>query len=102
MSEVEVTEGQFLSQDFGVGGPPASVENTPLPDSGKTPDILAAEIRTIKSQTGRMVLNASIEVGRRLTEAKAKLPHGSWGEYLKNEVDYSPSRAQNLMRVFRE
>ena len=103
MSEMEVTEGQLLSQDFGVGGPPAAAE-TPLPpvDSGKTPDILAAEIRTIKAQTGRMVLNASIEVGRRLTEAKAKLPHGSWGEYLKNEVDYSPSQAQNLMRVFRE
>lgn len=100
---MEVTEGQLLSQDFGVGGPPAAMES-PLPpvDSGKTPDILAAEIRTIKNQTGRMVLNASIEVGRRLTEAKAKLPHGSWGEYLKNEVDYSPSQAQNLMRVFRE
>ncbi len=103
MSEMEVTEGQLLSQDFGVGGPPATTE-VPLPpvDSGKTPDILAAEIRTIKNQTGRMVLNASIEVGRRLTEAKAKLPHGSWGEYLKSEVDYSPSQAQNLMRVFRE
>ena len=102
MSEMELTEGQLLSRDFGVGGPPATAGDTPLPDSGKTPDILAAEIRTIKSQTGRMVLNASIEVGRRLTEAKAKLPHGSWGEYLKNEVDYSPSQAQNLMRVFRE
>ena len=103
MSEMEVTEGQLLSQDFGIGGLPATAE-APLPpvDSGKTPDILAAEIRTIKNQTGRMVLNASIEVGRRLTEAKAKLPHGSWGEYLKNEVDYSPSQAQNLMRVFRE
>ncbi len=102
MSEMEITEGQLLSQDFGVGGPPATVGDAPLQDSGKTPDILAAEIRTIKSQTGRMVLNASIEVGRRLTEAKAKLPHGSWGEYLKNEVDYSPSQAQNLMRVFRK
>ena len=102
MSEMELTEGQLLSQDFGVGGPPATAGDTHLQDSGKTPDILAAEIRTIKSQTGRMVLNASIEVGRRLTEAKAKLPHGSWGEYLKNEVDYSPSQAQNLMRVFRE
>ena len=103
MSEMELTEGQLLSQDFGVGGPPSATE-APLPsvDSGKTPDILAAEIRTIKAQTGRMVLNASIEVGRRLTEAKAKLPHGSWSEYLKNEVDYSPSQAQNLMRVFRE
>ena len=102
MSEMELTEGQLLSQDFGVGGPPATAGDAPLQDSGKTPDILAAEIRTIKSQTGKMVLNASIEVGRRLTEAKAKLPHGSWGEYLKNEVDYSPSQAQNLMRVFRE
>ena len=102
MSERELTEGQLLSQDFGVGGLPATAGDAPLQDSGKTPDILAAEIRTIKSQTGRMVLNASIEVGRRLTEAKAKLPHGSWGEYLKNEVDYSPSQAQNLMRVFRE
>ena len=103
MSEMEVTEGRLLSQDFGVGGPPAAAEVPLSPvDSGKTPDILAAEIRTIKNQTGRMVLNASIEVGRRLTEAKAKLPHGSWGEYLKNEVDYSPSQAQNLMRVFRE
>ena len=102
MSEMELTEGQLLSQDFGVGGPPATAGDAPLQDSGKTPDILAAEIRTIKSQTGRMVLNASIEVGRRLTEAKAKLPHGSWGEYLKNEVDSSPSQAQNLMRVFRE
>jgi DNA repair exonuclease SbcCD ATPase subunit len=100
---MEVTEGQLLSQDFGVGGPPAAAEIPLTPvDSGKTPDILAAEIRTIKNQTGRMVLNASIEVGRRLTEAKSKLPHGSWGEYLKNEVDYSPSQAQNLMRVFRE
>lgn len=102
MSETKLTEGQLLSQDFGVGGPQATAGDASLQDSGKTPDILAAEIRTIKSQTGRMVLNASIEVGRRLTEAKAKLPHGSWGEYLKNEVDYSPSQAQNLMRVFRE
>ena len=65
MSEMEVTEGQLLSRDFGVGGPPAAVE-MPLPtvDSGKSPEILAAEIRTIKDQTGRMLLNNSIEVGR--------------------------------------
>ncbi len=60
MSEIEVTEGRLLSQDFGVGGPPTAAE-APFPpaDSGKTPDILAAEIRTIKAQTGRMVLNIS-------------------------------------------
>lgn len=103
MEREEMEEGRLLSTDFGLSVPSAAAEDAPMQkDSGKTPDILAAEIRTIKSQTGRMVLNASIEVGRRLTEAKAKLPHGSWGEYLKNEVEYSPSQAQNLMRVFRE
>ena len=35
MSEMEVTEGQLLSQDFGVGGPPATVGDAPLQDSGK-------------------------------------------------------------------
>lgn len=101
--EGEPNDGKFLNEEYEVGGPPAAVElPTQIVDSGKSPDILAAEIRTIKTQTGRMVLNASIEVGRRLTEAKAKLPHGKWGEYLKQEVDHSPSQAQNLMRVFRE
>ena len=33
MSEMELTEGQLLSQDFGVGGPPAAVE-VPLPPRG--------------------------------------------------------------------
>ena len=30
------------------------------------------------------------------------LPHGRWGDYLKNEVAYSQSTAQNFMRIFRE
>lgn len=48
------------------------------------------------------MLNAAINTGRKLTAAKLQLPHGKWGEYLKNEVDYSPSQAQNLMRIYRE
>ena len=37
MSEMEVTEGQLLSQDFGVGGPPATTE-VPLPPRGLRQD----------------------------------------------------------------
>ncbi len=103
MSEMEVTEGQLLSQDFEVGGPPsATAMECPPSEKGKPPEILAAEIREIKSQLGAHALKAAIDTGRKLTAAKLQLPHGKWGEYLKMDVDYSPSQAQNLMRIYRE
>lgn len=65
-------------------------------------DILAAEINSIKNQTRRIMLYNSIEIGRRLTEAKQLLPHGEWGKWLEKSVDYSQSTANNLMRIFEE
>lgn len=53
-------------------------------------------------QEGCSILNYAIEIGRRLEEAKAMLPHGEWGAWLKRELGYSQSTAQNFMRVFRE
>ena len=97
MSEMEVTEGQLLSQDFGVGGPPATVEVPP-----RTAGTVALEIRTLQSQARGIILSYAIEIGRRLEEAKAMLPHGEWGAWLKRELDYSQSTAQNFMKVYRE
>ncbi len=99
MSEMEVTEGQLLSQDFEVGGPPAAVEVPPPP---RTVETVTLEIRTLQHQAQGIILNYAIEIGRRLEEAKAMLPHGEWGAWLKRELDYSQSTAQNFMRVFRE
>ncbi len=65
-------------------------------------DTLAGEINSIKNQTRQMILNASIEIGRRLTDAKELCPHGQWGDWLKNKVDYSQRTAQNLMKIFEE
>lgn len=93
MSEMEVTEGQLLSQDFGVGGPSATPE--------RTLGVVEMEIRVIQHQTGQAVLNGAIEMGRRLEEAKAMVGHGEWGPWLK-KMGYSQSNANNLMRVFRE
>lgn len=93
MSEMEVTEGQLLSQDFGVGGPPATPE--------RTLGVVEMEIRVIQHQTGQAILNGAIEMGRRLEEAKAMVGHGEWGPWLK-KMGYSQSNANNLMRVFRE
>jgi chromosome segregation ATPase len=68
----------------------------------RTPDLIAAEINSIKNQTRNMVLYNSIEIGRRLVEAKELVPHGEWGKWLEGSVDYSQSTAQNLMKIFNE
>lgn len=68
----------------------------------RTPDVIAAEINNIKDQTRTMLLVNSIEIGRRLVEAKALMPHGEWGKWLENSVDYSQSTANNLMRIYEE
>lgn len=65
-------------------------------------DQLAREINFIKDQTAKMLLAASIDIGERLTAAKSLLPHGAWGDWLKNTVDYSQSTANNLMRIYKE
>lgn len=63
---------------------------------------LAAEINFIKEQTARQVLTASIEIGNRLEQAKALVDHGQWETWLQENVSYSQSTAQNLMRIARE
>ena len=65
-------------------------------------EIVTAEIVTIKRQTQQVLITAAIELGRRLTEVKAMIPHGEWGKYLQERVDYSQSTADNLMKLYRE
>lgn len=79
-------------------------QNNALPGEreGKRLGVVAAEIRMLKGQAQQMALSYAVEIGRRLTEAKAMVPHGEWGEWLKREVDYSQSTAQNLMKVYQE
>lgn len=68
----------------------------------RTPDVIAVEINQIKAQTRTMMLCSSIEIGRRLVEAKGMVEHGQWGEWLEKQIDYSPRTAQNLMKIFEE
>ncbi|MFF2449347.1 DUF3102 domain-containing protein [Neobacillus sp. NPDC058068] len=66
----------------------------------RTPIMIATEINSIKEQTKKMLLVNSIEIGRRLVEAKTLVPHGEWGKWLEESVDYSKSTANNLMKIF--
>lgn len=68
----------------------------------RTPDIIGAEIRGLTQQAKHMTLWYGIEIGRRLTEAKAMLDHGHWLPYLKEQTEFSPSSASRLMRLFEE
>lgn len=68
----------------------------------RTPDVIAAEINTIKRTTAKYVLEQSIEIGRLLCEAKEAVPHGEWGHWLEENCAYSTSNANNLMRIYAE
>ena len=101
MSEIDMEreEGRLLSEDFGLSIPTPPVEVAVPP---RTVETVTLEIRTLQRQAQQIMLGYAVEIGRRLEEVKAILPHGQWGESLKNEVDYSQSTANNFMRIYRE
>lgn len=68
----------------------------------RTPEIIATEIISIREQGKKIVLMASIEIGKRLVEAKELVPHGEWGKFLEEKVDYSPRTANNFMQLYKE
>lgn len=73
-----------------------------MSEIARTPGQIALEINTIKEQTRKLLIYNSIEIGRRLVEAKEIVDHGEWGKWLENEVSYSKSTANNLMKIFKE
>lgn len=85
---------------------PASPSDTAIT---RTPAHVAADINAVKSHASA-VFRAAVDEGKRsciligklLEEAKSLVPHGEWGAWLKDNVDYSESTAQNLMRCYRE
>ncbi|MCQ2440141.1 MAG: DUF3102 domain-containing protein [Oscillospiraceae bacterium] len=68
--------------------------------STRTLGIITAEIRSLDEQAKRLVLGHAIEIGRRLVEAKELVLHGGWETYLREEVRYSTSSANNFIHIF--
>ena len=54
----------------------------------------AAEIRNL----GKRVIADVIEIGRRLTDAKAQIAHGEWSLWLRKEFGWTDNTASNFMR----
>lgn len=59
---------------------------------------LETEIVLLKNQTAQNI----IEIGKRLNKAKEMLPHGEWGKWLEDKVDFRPETASRIMRVANE
>ena len=66
--------------------------------SGRTPEVVAAEIRTFTAS----MLNSVIEIGRRLCEAKEMLPQGEFDTWVKENTGYGRSTAYNFMKLYAE
>lgn len=78
------------------------MSNDIITAQGRSASTIAAEIRVLQSQAKQMALMYIVEIGKRLTEAKVLVPYGEWGDYLKSELGFKPSSANNYMKIYRE
>lgn len=62
-------------------------------------DTVTAEIIVIRDNAKKVFYDAVIKIGCRLLEAKDLVPHGEWTHYLQSVLGYTPSTAQNYMRI---
>ncbi len=88
LNMIELKDGEFVDKTAVV--PERSAER------------IAMEINIIKERAARDLLSAAVDVGRLLCEAKDKVPHGEWGNWLSENVSYSVSNANNMMRLYQE
>jgi hypothetical protein len=65
-------------------------------------NVIATEIKVIRSQTNKIILSSAIEIGKRLKEVKQMIGHGNWENWLETEVSYSQRTATNLIRIYDE
>lgn len=70
--------------------------------TARDPGIIAAEINMIKRQVQEAVIYGTIKIGEKLCEAKSMVSQGDWGIWLKENVEYSQSTAENMMKLYRE
>jgi len=61
-------------------------------------EVIETEINFYKNQTATGI----IEIGKRLIEAKSQLPHGGWGKWLEEKVEFSQRTANQFMKVASE
>lgn len=62
-------------------------------------DVLAGQINMLEGQAKETFRRTAIEIGKRLIEARGLVQEGRWELWLREHVDYSVRKAQQLMQV---
>ena len=68
----------------------------------RTLSVIASEILYIESQVARTALEGAIQIGLKLKEAKEKVEHGQWENWCHENLNYSKSKTEKLMRIASE
>ena len=68
----------------------------------RTLPVIIGEIKIIEQNTARVVLENGIQIGERLIEAKEQVGHGGFGQWCKDNLNYSQDTAQKFMKLAKE
>lgn len=68
----------------------------------RTLPVIIGEIKIIEQNTARIVLENGIQIGERLIEAKEQVGHGGFGQWCKENLNYSQDTAQKFMKLAKE
>ena len=68
----------------------------------RTLPVIASEILFIESQVARTALEGAIQIGFKLKEAKEQVEHGQWENWCRENLNYSKSKTEKLMRIASE
>ncbi len=71
-------------------------------DKPRTIEVITAEIVMIRRAANQIALQIAVELGRRLAEAKALLPYGEWGAWVRDKAEFSQVTATRYMRLYEE
>lgn len=69
---------------------------------GRTPEVIAEEIRYLDKQAAQTCAQFIFEIGRRLVEVKSMIEPGEWLNYIRTQLRYEKSTAENYMRIYRK
>lgn len=68
----------------------------------RTLPVIASEILYIESQVAKTALDGAIQIGNKLKEAKGKVDHGQWEDWCRENLNYSKSKAEKMMKIATE